>query len=114
MPAQDWISECQLAIAHGYNSFKTKGRPWFDVIENTRLLCDAVPPHFEIDIDFNGFGVDTAHCTRLLKELEQFPQVVMYESPIPHADVAVSIGVSPKWVAVCIEIGTWVCCRKNL
>jgi L-alanine-DL-glutamate epimerase-like enolase superfamily enzyme len=88
MPAQDWISECQLAIAHGYNSFKTKGRPWFDVVENTRLLCEAVPPHFEIDMDFNGFGVDTAHCTRLLKELEQFPQVVMYESPIPHSDVA--------------------------
>jgi galactonate dehydratase len=88
MPAQDWISECQLAIALGYNNFKTKGRPWFDVVENTRLLCEAVPPHFEIDMDFNGFGVDTAHCTRLLKELEQFPQVVMYESPIPHSDVA--------------------------
>ena len=88
MPAQDWISECQLAISHGYNSFKTKGRPWFDVVENTRLLCEMVPPHFEIDMDFNGFGVDTAHCTRLLKELEQFPQVVMYESPIPHSDVA--------------------------
>jgi L-alanine-DL-glutamate epimerase-like enolase superfamily enzyme len=88
MPAQDWISECQLAIAHGYNSFKTKGRPWFDCVENTRLLCESLPAHFEVDMDFNGFGVDTAHCTRLLKELEQFPQVVMYESPIPHSDVA--------------------------
>jgi L-alanine-DL-glutamate epimerase-like enolase superfamily enzyme len=88
MPAQDWISECQLAIAHGYNSFKTKGRPWFDVVENTRLLCEALPPHFEVDMDFNGFGVDMAHATRLLKELEQFPQIVMYESPLPHSDVA--------------------------
>jgi L-alanine-DL-glutamate epimerase-like enolase superfamily enzyme len=88
MPAQDWISECQLAIAQGYNSFKTKGRPWFDVIENCRLLCQALPPCFEVDMDFNGFGVDTAHATRLLKELEQFPNLVMYESPIPHGDVA--------------------------
>jgi L-alanine-DL-glutamate epimerase-like enolase superfamily enzyme len=53
-----------------------------------RLLCEALPAHFEVDMDFNGFGVDTAHCTRLLKELEQFPQVVMFESPIPHNDVA--------------------------
>lgn len=88
MPAQDWIVECQVAISQGYNSFKTKGRPWFDVVENTRLLSQAVPGHFEIDMDFNGFGVDTAHCTRLLKELEPFPQVVMYESPLPHSDVA--------------------------
>lgn len=88
MPAQDWISECQLAMAHGYNSFKTKGRPWFDCVENTRLLCQALPSHFEVDMDFNGFGVDTAHALRLLKDLEQFPQVVMFESPIPHNDVA--------------------------
>lgn len=88
MPAADWISECQLAIENGYNSFKTKGRPWFDCVENTRLLCESLPAYFEVDMDFNGFGVDTAHCTRLLKELEQFPQVVMYESPIPHSDVA--------------------------
>jgi len=54
MPAQDWISECQLAISHGYNSFKTKGRPWFDVVENTRQLCEVMPHHFEIDMDFNG------------------------------------------------------------
>jgi L-alanine-DL-glutamate epimerase-like enolase superfamily enzyme len=88
MPTQDWISECQLAMANGYTSFKTKARPWFDLVENTRQLCQALPPHFEVDMDFNGFGVDTAHCTRLLKELEQFPQIVMFESPIPHSDVA--------------------------
>ncbi|MFO1021585.1 MAG: enolase C-terminal domain-like protein [Planctomycetales bacterium] len=88
LPAADWISECRLAIEQGYTSFKTKGRPWWDLVENTRRLCATLPPHFEIDMDFNGFGVDTAHCTRLLKELEQFPNIVMYESPIPHHDIA--------------------------
>jgi L-alanine-DL-glutamate epimerase-like enolase superfamily enzyme len=88
LPADDWISECRLAIENGYTSFKTKGRPWFDVVENTRQLCATLSPHFEVDMDFNGFGVDTAHCTRLLKDLEQFPNVVMYESPLPHSDVA--------------------------
>lgn len=88
LPADDWISECQLAISQGYTAFKTKGRPWFDLVENTRKLCAAIPAHFEIDMDFNGFCVDTAHGTRLLKDLEQFPNIVMYETPIPHHDVA--------------------------
>lgn len=88
MPAEDWISECQLAMSQGYTAFKTKGRPWFDIIEQTRQLCATLPRHFEVDMDFNGFGVDTAHCTRLLKELEQFHHLVMWESPLPHSDVA--------------------------
>ena len=88
LPAEDWISECKLAMQNGYTSFKTKGRPWWDIIEQTRQLCATLPEHFEVDMDFNGFGIDTAHCTRLLKELEQFHHIVMYESPIPHHDVA--------------------------
>ena len=88
LPAEDWISECQLAISQGYTAFKTKARPWFDLIEQTRKLCATLPKHFELDMDFNGFGVDTAHCTRLLKEMEQFPNVVMFETPLPHHDVA--------------------------
>jgi len=88
LPADDWISECQLAASSGYTSFKTKGRPWWDLIEQTRQLCETLPKHFEVDMDFNGFGIDTAHCTRLLKEMEQFHHVVMFESPIPHHDVA--------------------------
>jgi len=88
LPAEDWISECRLAASQGYTSFKTKGRPWWDLVEQTRSLCATLPDHFEVDMDFNGFGIDTAHCTRLLKELEQFPHMVMYESPIPHHDVA--------------------------
>lgn len=88
LPAEDWISECQLAASSGYTSFKTKGRPWWDLIEQTRQLCETLPKHFEVDMDFNGFGIDTAHCTRLLKDMEQFHHVVMFESPIPHHDVA--------------------------
>lgn len=88
MPAEDWISETKLAHAQGYTTFKTKGRPWYDCVENTRILCETLPAHFEVDMDFNGMCVDTAHGTRLLKELEKFPQIVMYESPLPHGDVA--------------------------
>lgn len=88
LPAADWISECELAISQGYTAFKSKGRPWWDIIEQTRQLCATLPDYFEVDMDFNGFGIDAAHCTRLLKEMEQFHNVVMFESPLPHHDVA--------------------------
>ena len=88
LPAEDWISECRLAREQGYTTFKTKARPWWDLVEQTRQLCDTLPPYFEVDMDFNGFGIDTAHCTRLCREMEQFPNVVMFESPLPHGDVA--------------------------
>jgi len=88
LPADDWISECRLAIKQGYTSFKTKARPWWDLREQTRRLCETLPDYFEVDLDFNGFGIDTAHSTRLLGELEAFEHVVMFESPIPHHDVA--------------------------
>ncbi|MBM83265.1 MAG: hypothetical protein CMJ78_22110 [Planctomycetaceae bacterium] len=88
LPAEDWISECKLAIENGYTSFKSKGRPWWDLIEQTRALCETLPDYFEVDMDFNGFGIDTAHSTRLMKEMEQFHNVVMFESPLPHHDIA--------------------------
>lgn len=88
LPADDWNAECQFAAEQGYTSFKTKARPWWDVREQTRQLCETLPGHFEVDLDFNGFGIDTAHCTRLLTELERYHHVVMFESPIPHHDVA--------------------------
>ena len=43
---------------HGYTSFKTKGRPWWDLREQCRQLCETLPDHFEVDMDFNGFGID--------------------------------------------------------
>ena len=88
LPAEDWISECRLAVEQGYTSFKTKARPWWDLREQTCQLCATLPEHFEVDLDFNAFGIDTAHCTQLLTELQRFHHVVMFESPLPHSDVA--------------------------
>jgi len=88
LPAEDWISECKLAAEQGYTSFKTKARPWWDLRDQTRRLCETLPDHFEVDLDFNGMCIDTAHCTSLLNELQQFHHVVMFESPVPHHDVA--------------------------
>lgn len=87
MPGEDWLSECRLAIDHGYTSFKTKARPWFDVFEQTRTLSDGLPAWFDIDLDFNGMLVDSARAVPIVHRLERFERVAILETPIPQADV---------------------------
>jgi L-alanine-DL-glutamate epimerase-like enolase superfamily enzyme len=88
MPAEDWIAECRQALSEGYTDFKTKGRPWFDLDNQCRLLCAELPEWFDLNLDFNGFLNDSAHAVRLLTRIEQFPNVKIYESPINQEDVA--------------------------
>jgi galactonate dehydratase len=88
MPAEDWVLECQQAIAEGYTDFKTKARPWFDLDEQCRVLCKELPEWFDLDLDFNGMLNDSAHAVRLLTRIEEYPNVKIYESPIPQGDVA--------------------------
>ncbi len=87
MPAEDWLSECREALAEGYTSFKTKARPWFDPQEQCELLARELPPWFQLDLDFNGMLVNTAHASRVLAQLERFPHVAIFETPIPQEDV---------------------------
>jgi galactonate dehydratase len=88
MPAEDWVLECREAVAQGYTSFKTKARPWFDLDAQCRTLCETLPPWFDLDMDFNALLNDTAHATRVLKQVERYQNVAIYESPIPEGDVA--------------------------
>jgi L-alanine-DL-glutamate epimerase-like enolase superfamily enzyme len=87
MPPADFAAEATNAIANGYTSYKLKARPWFDIREQVRAVCEVVPPTFHIDVDFNGLLIDSASAVPVLKELEQFPNVSFFESPIPQGDV---------------------------
>lgn len=88
MPVEDWILECREAIASGYTSFKSKARPWWDLQDQAARLCEAVPKHFKIDLDFNDFGLDPTVAKRLCKSIERFEQIAIWESPIRQEDVA--------------------------
>lgn len=88
MSPQDWLAECKLAIEAGYTSYKFKARPWFDLDEQLRTVTAEVPDHFEIDLDFNTMLNSSAHAVRVLREMEKYPHVKIYESPIPQGDVA--------------------------
>jgi L-alanine-DL-glutamate epimerase-like enolase superfamily enzyme len=88
MPPDDWLLECRAALEAGYTSYKFKARPWFDLEEQMRTVTAEVPDHFEIDLDFNTMLNDSAHAVRVMRALEQFPHLKIYESPIPQGDVA--------------------------
>ncbi|MGE0606932.1 MAG: mandelate racemase/muconate lactonizing enzyme family protein [Pirellulales bacterium] len=87
LPPADWLEECRAALAAGYTSYKFKARPWFDLDEQLRTVTREMPAHFDIDLDFNTMLNDSAHAVRVLREMEKYPQVKIYESPIPQGDV---------------------------
>lgn len=86
--AADMATECQLAHETGYLSYKTKGRPWFDIYEQLEQSAAVVPPEFKIDMDFNATLLTAEKGMKIIKDLEKYPQVDIYETPIPQADIA--------------------------
>jgi len=88
LPPEDWLEECRAALAAGYTSYKFKARPWFDLDEQLRTVTAEVPDYFDIDLDFNTMLNDSAHAARVLRAMEKYPHVKIYESPIPQGDVA--------------------------
>ncbi len=88
MPGEDWVLECKDAVALGYTDLKAKARPWFDLDRQCAVLTKTLPPHFKIDFDFNSLLLDSMRAARYLTEIEKYPQVAIYESPIPQTDVA--------------------------
>lgn len=88
MPGEDWVLECKEAIANGYTAFKTKARPWFDLDRQCQVLSKVLPPHFDIDFDFNAMLIDTSHAAKYLKEMEKYPNIAIWESPLPQENVA--------------------------
>jgi L-alanine-DL-glutamate epimerase-like enolase superfamily enzyme len=88
MPPEDMAAEAKSAAASGYIAHKQKARPWYDVVEQARRTSAVVPPNFSLDLDFNGHLVNSAAAVSVLKELDAFANVKIYESPIPQGDVA--------------------------
>ncbi len=85
--AADMASECREAYSQGYMAYKTKGRPWFDVWKQVELAAQEVPESFKIDMDFNDTLLDAERAIPILKDLEKYPQVGIYESPIFQNDI---------------------------
>jgi L-alanine-DL-glutamate epimerase-like enolase superfamily enzyme len=87
MTGKEWAEECREAMSQGYTAFKTKARPWRDLVADCRLLAGSLPLHFAVDMDFNSFLLDASRAVAVMQELAQIPHVAAFESPIPQGDV---------------------------
>jgi galactonate dehydratase len=85
--AEDMAMECQEALKLGYRSYKTKGRPWFDVFQQLETATVNLPADFKIDMDFNETLRDYKRGRGILRQLGRYPQVDIFESPIPQMDM---------------------------
>jgi L-alanine-DL-glutamate epimerase-like enolase superfamily enzyme len=80
-------NQAKLAAANGYASQKIKARPWFDLDAQIDAISAATPEHFRIDADWNEFLRDAGTAAPVLSMLDAKPKVMLYETPIPHADL---------------------------
>jgi L-alanine-DL-glutamate epimerase-like enolase superfamily enzyme len=87
MPPEDWAGEARDALQQGYKNLKLKARPWYDIVEQVKAVCEEVPSSFKLDLDFNTLLVNAGHAVPVLLELERFPSVAIFESPIPQTDI---------------------------
>jgi len=85
---EDMAAECREAHRLGYMAYKTKGRPWFDVWKQVETSAKGVPKEFKIDLDFNDTLLDAKRGIPILKDLAAFPNVDIFETPIPQDDIA--------------------------
>ena len=81
MPAQDWAAEARESVKRGYTCFKMKARPWRDIIKQTEAVGKVVPADYKFDVDFNGFLLNQPKAEIILQQLDENPNVGMYESP---------------------------------
>ncbi len=87
MPPEDWAEEMKLAVKMGYCNAKLKARPWFDIFEQVQAVSDATPSYFKLDLDFNSLLINSGYAVPILRDLEKFPKVSIFETPIPQSDV---------------------------
>lgn len=85
---EDMAAECAQAYKEGYLAYKTKGRPWFDLWKQMELSTKVVPDNFKIDMDFNDTLLDAERGIPILQQFEHYPQVDIWETPIPQQDLA--------------------------
>ena len=88
MPPEDWAAEAQEAVENGYAAFKFKARPWFDIVAQMQAVDAVTPDHAVFDLDFNEWLLDAGTALPVLRELERFAKVKIFETPIPTNDVA--------------------------
>ncbi len=107
MPGDDWVLECRDAAAEGYTFFKTKARPWFDLIDQCDKLMPTLPPYLKVNFDFNATLMDAGLAARYCREIEKYSHIAMFESPMPQEDVEGNVKLRRQTsVAIAMHYGS--------
>lgn len=84
---EEWAGEAGNAVEKGYTSIKLKQRPWRDIVAQMEAVTAVVPSYFKLDLDANGSMQNAAAAMPIMRKLEQFDNVAMFETPIPQHDI---------------------------
>ena len=82
MPPEDLGGGSRRIGKTGLHVGKVEGRgPWRDIFAQVDAVGDAVPADYRLDIDFNGFLRTADNAIPVLQQLDEHPNVAIYESP---------------------------------
>ncbi len=87
LPPALLAEEAADAVAQGYTSLKLKARPWFDIVDQVRAVSEVTPVDFKLDIDWNSTLLTVDQALPVLRELDSYERVGMYESPVRRQDI---------------------------
>ncbi len=84
---ENWTAEAKSAMEHGYTSFKTKPRPWWDIVSQVKAISMVAPSDFKLDLDPNSSFRNSETAIPIMEKLVQYDNVAMFETPIPQDDL---------------------------
>jgi L-alanine-DL-glutamate epimerase-like enolase superfamily enzyme len=87
MPAEVMAAEAETAAAQGYLNHKLKARPWFDIYEQVEAIGAVTPPYYRLDLDWNDLLLNAGNAAPVLRALEAYERVAIFEGPLPQRDV---------------------------
>jgi L-alanine-DL-glutamate epimerase-like enolase superfamily enzyme len=87
MAPEAFAAEAAEAVARGYTSHKIKARPWWDIQEQVEAISAVTPPHYHLDLDWNQMLLNAGNAAPVLRMLDGYERVRVYESPIMQRDV---------------------------
>lgn len=87
LPPELLAEEARDALREGYLAHKVKARPWFDVYEQVERISAVTPPHYAVDLDWNQLLLAVGDAAPVLRELERYERVAIFETPIRQRDL---------------------------
>lgn len=88
LPPDVLAEDAKDAVTAGFAAHKFKPRPWFDVYAQVEAVSAVTPEAFRMGLDWNGMLRDAGTARPVVAQLQQYQQVGLFETPIPHEDIA--------------------------